>query len=99
LEAGTNQFKINFGEFRAEWRRSTWVQENALIAVVAGGNDGTSGLQGDPSLATLRKEIERFAHIIFSAQPKQREFWLGQRRKAQFRLGRMQALPPWQRCP
>jgi hypothetical protein len=25
----------------------------------------------------LRKEIERFAHIIFSSRPKQREFWLG----------------------
>ena len=52
-------------------------RENVLIAVAAGSTDGTSGLQGDPSLATLRKEIERNAHIIFSAQPKQRDFWLG----------------------
>jgi hypothetical protein len=77
LAAGTNQFKISPDQLRTEWKRSTWVQENVLIAVAAGSNDGTSGLQGDPSLATLRKEIERTAHIIFSSQPKQRDFWIG----------------------
>lgn len=76
--AGANQFKVNPDELRAEWKKSTWVQDNVLIAVAAGSSDGTSGLQGDPSLATLRKEIERTAHIIFSSQPKQRAFWLGQ---------------------
>ena len=75
---GANQFKVNPDEFRAEWKKNPWVQENVLIAVAAGSNDGTSGLQGDPSLATLRKEIERTAHIIFSSQPRQRAFWLGQ---------------------
>ena len=77
LAAGTNQFKINPDQLRAEWKRSSWVQDNVLIAVAAGSTDGTSGLQGDDSLAVLRKEIERTAHIIFSGQPKQREFWLG----------------------
>jgi hypothetical protein len=77
LAAGTNQFKINPDQLRDEWKRSTWVQENVLIAVAAGSRDGTSGLQGDASLATLRKEIERSSHIIFSSQPTQREFWLG----------------------
>src|ERR1700689_2744434 len=42
-------------------RSSQWVQENVLIAVAAGSHDGTSGLQGHASLATLRKEIERTA--------------------------------------
>src|ERR1700730_4027624 len=68
LAAGTNQFKINPDQLRDEWKRSTWVQENVLIAVAAGSRDGTSGLQGDASLATLRKEIERSSHIIFSSQ-------------------------------
>ena len=77
LAAGTNQFKVNPDQLRTEWKRSAWVQDNVLIAVAASSNDGTAGLQGDPSLATLRKEIERSAHVIFSAQPKQREFWLG----------------------
>ena len=77
LQAGTNQFKVNPDQLRAEWKRSTWVQDNVLVAVAASSNDGTAGLQGDSSLATLRKEIEKFAHVIFSSQPKQREFWLG----------------------
>jgi hypothetical protein len=77
LAAGTNQFKINPDQLRDEWKRSTWVQENVLIAVAVGSRDGTSGLQGDASLATLRKEIERSSHIILSSQPSQREFWLG----------------------
>jgi len=75
--AGANQFKVNPEELRAQWKSSTWVQENVLIAVAGGSGDGTSGLQGDSSLVTLRKEIERTAHIIFSSQPKQRAFWLG----------------------
>lgn len=77
LAAGTNQFKVNPDQFWNEWKRSTWIQENALLAVAVGSGDGTSGLQGDSSLAALRKELERRAHIIFSSQPKQREFWLG----------------------
>lgn len=77
LAVGTNQFKVNPDQLRAEWKRSTWVQNNVLIAVAAGSTDGTAGLKGDSSLAVLRKEIERTAHIIFSGQPKQREFWLG----------------------
>jgi len=77
LAAGTNQFKINPDQLKDELNRSTWVQENVLIAVAAGSRDGTSGLQGDASLTTLRKEIERSAQIMLSSQPMQREFWLG----------------------
>jgi hypothetical protein len=77
LAVGTNQFKINPDQLREQWDLSTWVQKNVLIAVAAGSNDGTSGLQDDASLATLRKEIERRSHIIFSSQSRQREFWLG----------------------
>lgn len=77
LETGTNQFKVSPEQLRAAWKGSAWVQENVLVAVAAGGTDGSSGLQNDASQAILRKEIERFAHIIFSSQPKQREFWLG----------------------
>lgn len=88
LAVGTNQFKVNPDQLRAEWRRSQWVKENVLIAVAAGSGDGTSGLQGDTSLDTLRKEVERLAHIIFSAQPRQREFWLGKGRASIEELAR-----------
>lgn len=77
LEIGVNQFKVNFEELRTRWRESAWVQQNALVAVAGGRNDGTSALSEDASFTALRREIETFAHIIFSASPQQREFWLG----------------------
>jgi hypothetical protein len=77
LAAGTNQFKINPDQLKEEWDKSTWAQQNILIAVAVGSQDGTSGLQTmDASLAALRKEIEKTAHVIFSGSPKQREFWI-----------------------
>lgn len=80
LVAGVNQFKVNFEQLQAEWSKSEWVRRNCLVAVAAGERDGTSGLR-DPnnSFATTREKIEAFAHIIFSANPSQIEFWLGRR--------------------
>ena len=77
LEVGTNQFKVDLADLRAAMRASVWAQTNILIAVAASSNDGTAGLQGDASLARLRREIERAAHIIFSGKPNDRTFWLG----------------------
>lgn len=53
-------------------------EDNILIAVAGAKGDGTSGLR-QASDATLRQEIEKFSHIIFSSNPSQREFWLGQK--------------------
>lgn len=76
---GTNQFKITPETLRRELARNQWARDNILIGVAGGNNDGTSGLQTDASLAAVRREIERMARIIFSSQPAQREFWLGQK--------------------
>jgi energy-coupling factor transporter ATP-binding protein EcfA2 len=77
LAAGTNQFKVDLAQLKEEWGKSDWAQANILIAVAAAEGDGTSGLQNDSSLATVRKEIEKFAAIIFASSSKQRDFWLG----------------------
>jgi len=77
LEAGSTQFKVNFDELRKAWKDSTWVQNNTLVAVAGGTADGTAGLKEDSSFTALRREIERFAHIIFSSHSQQRDFWLG----------------------
>ena len=77
LEEGTTQFKVNFDQLREVWKRSTWIQDNALVAVAGGGTDGTAGLKEDASFAALRREIEAFSDIIFSSHAQQREFWLG----------------------
>jgi hypothetical protein len=65
LEVGSTQFKVDFNELRAAWKDSAWVQHNTLVAVAGGTGDGTAGLKENTSFAALRREIERFAHIIF----------------------------------
>jgi len=75
---GVNQFKVELGQLRVAWEKNRWVQENCLVAVSGSGHDGTSGLQGDGGQwEATRKNIESFAHIIFTANPKQIEFYLG----------------------
>src|SRR5262249_16763585 len=65
---------------KAERERSDWAKHNCIIAVAAGQRDGSSGLRDETnSFAALRKTLEAFAHVIFSANPGQVEFWLGKR--------------------
>ena len=76
---GVNQFKVTFSDLRQLFRREAWLRDNCLVAVVAGKNDGTSGLQADDAFAAIREEMQRFASLIFSANPTDRDFWLGKR--------------------
>ena len=78
LREGATQFKVNFNELREVLSESGWARQNIIVAVAGGSGDGTSGLR-DGADATLRQEIEAFAHVIFSSNPAQRGFWLGQR--------------------
>ena len=78
LRHGATQFKVNFDQLRKVIPESEWAKNNILIAVAGGAGDGTSGVR-QAADATVRQEIEKFAHIIFSSSPAQREFWLGQR--------------------
>lgn len=78
LIAGSTQFKVNFNQLREVFQESEWAKQNILIAVAGGEGDGTSGLR-QAADKTIREEIEKFAHIIFSSNPSQREFWLGQK--------------------
>lgn len=78
LRLGATQFKVSFNQLREVYNQSDWAKKNILLAVAGGTGDGTSGLQ-QAADATIRQEIEKFAHVIFSSSPAQREFWLGQR--------------------
>lgn len=78
LRHGATQFKVNFDQLRKVIHESEWAKKNILIAVAGGTGDGTSGIR-QAADATVRQEIEKFAHIIFSSSPAQREFWIGQR--------------------
>ena len=85
LREGATQFKVSFSQLREVIRESDWAKQNILVAVAGGGRDGTSGMKAGAD-ATLRKEIERFSHIIFSGSPSQREFWLGKGRASEAEL-------------
>jgi hypothetical protein len=78
LEHGATQFKVNFDQLRKAFGESEWAKNNILVAVAGGTGDGTSGVR-QAADATIRQEIEKFAHVIFSSSAAQREFWLGQR--------------------
>lgn len=78
LQRGAEQFKVDFNELRAVYKDSSWAKENILIAIAGSETDGTSGVRNRAD-ATLRQEMERFAHIIFASSAAQREFWLGKR--------------------
>lgn len=77
LRVGADQFKVTASDIGEALKASSWAQENILIAVAGSSNDGTSGLQKDGSLTALRREIERMAHAVFSANPADSAFWLG----------------------
>lgn len=93
LEVGANQFKINFDELRDAIKRSQWFQNNVLIAIAGSSRDGTAGLQEDSSFDALRVELERRSHIIFSANPKLINFWLGKGKAS-----KLQLLEKWGGC-
>ncbi|GBQ64620.1 hypothetical protein AA103196_0921 [Ameyamaea chiangmaiensis NBRC 103196] len=78
LAHGATQFKVNFDQLRRVMRESDWAKANILVAVAGAAGDGTSGLR-QAADATMRQEIEKFAHIIFSSSVAQREFWCGRR--------------------
>ncbi|MGF6457856.1 TrlF family AAA-like ATPase [Pseudomonas frederiksbergensis] len=78
LRMGATQFKVSFTQLRQVIQESEWARKNILIAVAGGAGDGTSGVRLAAD-TTVRQEIEKFAHIIFSSNPAQREFWLGLR--------------------
>lgn len=78
LRHGATQFKVNFDQLRKVIDESEWAKKNILIAAAGGAGDGTSGVR-QAADAVVRQEIEKFAHIIFSSSPAQREFWIGQR--------------------
>ena len=74
---GVNQFKVSFEAFRDWFNDEGLVKNNSLVAISNSTNDGVSGIQNDGGFAEIRDEIYRFSDIIFSARPKDREYFLG----------------------
>lgn len=77
MSAGAKQFKVSLDQLKDLFHSEAWMRSHCLVAVAGGSNDGTSGLKSDDSYLLMRQEVEAFADIIFTATPKQRDFWLG----------------------
>jgi len=77
LRAGANQFKVDFTAFKNWYESEGWLKRNSIIAVAAGQQDGVSGIQHDDGFKATRTEIYRFANMIYSGNPKDRDYWLG----------------------
>ncbi len=76
FKAGVNAFKPDFKELRKWYEESDWLQKNSLI-VIANAKDGASGLSKDSGFSAVRDELYRLSHLIFSGNPKDREYFLG----------------------
>ena len=79
FSVGVNQFKVDLQTLRSRAKESSWFRSRCLVAVASGQGDGTSGVRApDGGFEQLRQEIERLADIIFSGNPSNAAFWLGQ---------------------
>ena len=76
LERGAEQFKVTL-EHVKEMLNDAWAAENCLITIVTKEGDGTAGLKKDAAFDALQEEIKALGHVVFSALPSDREFWLG----------------------
>lgn len=74
---GVNIFKPSFDTLRDWYNAHSWLKDNSLV-VVSNGKDGASGLSKDSGFSACRDELYRFSHLIFSANPSDREYFLGQ---------------------
>ena len=81
LAAGVEQYRIDFNPFRDWYKGQSWLSKNSIVVVDAG-NDGLSGFRTDGAWTGYRQEITKFSQALFSGRPGEREFWLGQRDRA-----------------
>ena len=79
LKTGANQFKTSLRDLKNRFKAERWMRENCLVATASKTGDGTSGLKDDDAFLPMRKELEKFADIMFSSRPGDRAFWLGER--------------------
>jgi ABC-type lipoprotein export system ATPase subunit len=74
---GVNQFKPNFDDLRNWYGEQKWLRENSIVVVANKSTDGASGLK-ESGVLLKRQDHYRFSHAIFSGNPKDREYFLGE---------------------
>ena len=73
---GVTQFKPSLDTFRGWYENELWLKGNSLTVAANGHHDGASGIQ-DSGMTALRNELYRLSDLIFSSNPKDRQYFLG----------------------
>ena len=78
LRKGVEQFKVNPEDLFGVLANDAWFKRNVLIAVPAGA-DGLGGIGRKDAFDAMRQRLAKGAHIIFSGNVEEREFWVGRK--------------------
>lgn len=73
---GVNQFKVDTSDFFRWLDAEDWLKRNSLV-VMAGGDDGLSGLPYGDGWGAARMQIAPRCHAVFTSNARDRSFWLG----------------------
>lgn len=73
---GVNQFKISLDQLKRIIEKNQDIARNCIVAVANSNQDGNSGIQ-ESNMTATRQEIYRFAHVIFSGNPNDTDYFLG----------------------
>ena len=76
---GVNQFKVTLRQLKEALDKNIDLKNGTILIVSNNSNDGNSGIQHS-SLSTTRQEIYRLSHFIFSANPEDRQYFLGRKK-------------------
>ncbi|MDD0851605.1 hypothetical protein HBN50_00805 [Halobacteriovorax sp. GB3] len=77
LKCGTNQFKVSLTELKRLLKTDNDLRLNSFIIVPNSSTDGNSGIQ-ESGFAAYREEIYRLSDAIFSGNPNDRKYFLGE---------------------
>ncbi|MBT4791151.1 MAG: hypothetical protein HON90_06235, partial [Halobacteriovoraceae bacterium] len=76
LKEGVNQFKVSIELIKGILGSDRELCENVFIIVPNSSKDGNSGVQ-EGGFAASREEVYRISHAIFSGNPNDRKYFLG----------------------
>jgi len=76
-KVGLEQFKVSYTQVEEILRKDKTLSDNVLVVVSNSSKDGLSGIQHSGLVAT-REQIYRFAHCIFSGNPNDRLYFIGE---------------------
>ena len=82
LRTGIGQFKPDLTAFHSWLKDHKWLRTNSLVAV-SNGWDGLAGLRVDSGFNAYHDQILRISDLVFSANPSDREYYLGEKGNAE----------------